>query len=246
MKNFLSCLTALSVVIAFATPSIGQIVLVDEDFSTGPGLVVGGNSSVDGGFTVTGGVGTLTGNGTDTFYSVGVEGITDASLAMGGQLTVMVDNLGAVANPVTRWIQVDVDGNNVFMGRSFGDSNEPGILNHADDGMTNVGTTTIPAGTTELDVLFVTTVNFNDVPLPAGEIARLGSFFVEFTPDGGGGGGPLKGDVNLDSEVTFLDINPFIQVLSSGGTQAEADCNCDGEVNFLDIQAFIDILSGAS
>ncbi len=54
----------------------------------------------------------------------------------------------------------------------------------------------------------------------------------------------LKGDVDLDGTVNFLDINPFIGVLSSGGTQAEADCNCDDEVNFLDIQAFIDILSG--
>ncbi len=63
---------------------------------------------------------------------------------------------------------------------------------------------------------------------------------------GGGGVDPvLKGDVNLDGMVTFLDINPFILVLSSNGDQAEADCNCDGEVNFLDIQAFIDILSGA-
>ncbi len=54
----------------------------------------------------------------------------------------------------------------------------------------------------------------------------------------------LKGDVDLDGNVTFLDINPFIGVLSSNGSQAEADCNCDGEVNFLDIQAFIDILAG--
>lgn len=56
-------------------------------------------------------------------------------------------------------------------------------------------------------------------------------------------GAVLKGDVNLDGEVTFLDINPFIMVLSSSGTQAEADCNCDGMVTFLDIQAFIDILA---
>lgn len=54
----------------------------------------------------------------------------------------------------------------------------------------------------------------------------------------------LKGDVDMDGGVTFLDINPFIQVLSSNGFQAEADCDCDGEVTFLDIQPFIDILSG--
>lgn len=54
----------------------------------------------------------------------------------------------------------------------------------------------------------------------------------------------LKGDVNLDGGVTFLDINPFIVVLSSNGFQAEADCDCDGDVDFLDIQPFIDILAG--
>ena len=59
-----------------------------------------------------------------------------------------------------------------------------------------------------------------------------------------GGDDVLKGDVNLDGSVTFLDINPFIVVLSSNGTQAEADCDCNGVVNFLDIQPFIDILAG--
>jgi len=54
----------------------------------------------------------------------------------------------------------------------------------------------------------------------------------------------LKGDVDLNGTVNFLDIQPFIGVLSSNGSQAEADCNCDGSVTFLDIQAFIDILAG--
>ncbi len=56
--------------------------------------------------------------------------------------------------------------------------------------------------------------------------------------------GPLKGDVNLDGIVTFLDINPFILLLASNGFQAEADCDCDGDLDFLDIQPFIDILAG--
>ena len=54
----------------------------------------------------------------------------------------------------------------------------------------------------------------------------------------------FKGDVNLDGMVTFLDITPFITVLSSGDFQAEADTNCDGFVDFLDITPFIDILAG--
>ena len=53
----------------------------------------------------------------------------------------------------------------------------------------------------------------------------------------------LLGDVNQDGAVNFLDISPFILVLSSGGFQAEADCNGDGVVDFLDISPFIGILS---
>ena len=51
------------------------------------------------------------------------------------------------------------------------------------------------------------------------------------------------GDVNRDGTVNFLDISPFILVLS-GGFQAEADVNADGSVNFLDISPFIILLSG--
>ena len=54
----------------------------------------------------------------------------------------------------------------------------------------------------------------------------------------------LLGDVNLDGFVNFLDISPFISVLSAGGTLAEADVNQDGAVNFLDISPFIGVLAG--
>lgn len=53
----------------------------------------------------------------------------------------------------------------------------------------------------------------------------------------------LLGDVNRDGVVDFLDIAPFIAVLSGPGFQAEADCDENGVVNFLDIFAFIEILS---
>jgi hypothetical protein len=59
------------------------------------------------------------------------------------------------------------------------------------------------------------------------------------------GAGVLLGDVNLDGVVNFLDIAPFIVVLSGGGYQAEADCDESGAVNFLDISPFIAILSGS-
>ena len=53
----------------------------------------------------------------------------------------------------------------------------------------------------------------------------------------------LLGDANLDGFVNFLDISPFISILSGGtGFLAEADINQDGTVNFLDIAPFIGIL----
>ena len=55
----------------------------------------------------------------------------------------------------------------------------------------------------------------------------------------------LLGDVNRDGMVDFLDISPFIVVLSTGSMQAEADIDQDGVVNFLDISPFIILLSGS-
>ena len=53
----------------------------------------------------------------------------------------------------------------------------------------------------------------------------------------------LLGDVNLDNVVSFLDIAPFVSLLSTGVDQAEADVDENGVVNFLDIAPFISILS---
>ena len=55
----------------------------------------------------------------------------------------------------------------------------------------------------------------------------------------------VLGDVNQDGAVNFLDVSPFIGLLSSGAFQFEADCNSSGTVDFLDISPFIRILSGA-
>ena len=52
----------------------------------------------------------------------------------------------------------------------------------------------------------------------------------------------LKGDVDMDGDVDFDDIPPFIAVLQSGVFQAEADCDCSTDVDFADIPAFINIL----
>lgn len=53
------------------------------------------------------------------------------------------------------------------------------------------------------------------------------------------------GDINLDGNTNFLDIAPFIALLSSNGFQAEADCDQNGVVNFLDIAPFIAALTAA-
>ena len=55
----------------------------------------------------------------------------------------------------------------------------------------------------------------------------------------------LLGDANCDGEVNFLDINPFIALLSAGDFKAQADLNGDGAVTFLDIAPFIAALAGA-
>ena len=56
----------------------------------------------------------------------------------------------------------------------------------------------------------------------------------------------LLGDANLDGEVNFLDISPFISLLSGNVFLNEADINRDGTVNFLDISPFITLLANGS
>ena len=53
----------------------------------------------------------------------------------------------------------------------------------------------------------------------------------------------ILGDVNQDGVVDFLDIAPFIELLSSGEFQAEADIDMSSTVDFLDIAPFIGLLS---
>ena len=55
----------------------------------------------------------------------------------------------------------------------------------------------------------------------------------------------VLGDCNQDGVTDFLDINPFISLLSSNTYLEQADCNQDGVLNFLDIALFIAILSGS-
>ena len=59
---------------------------------------------------------------------------------------------------------------------------------------------------------------------------------------------PLRGDVNRDEVVNFLDIAEFIFLLSisPNGFRAEADLNVDGVTNFLDISPFIQALTSGT
>ena len=54
----------------------------------------------------------------------------------------------------------------------------------------------------------------------------------------------LLGDVNLDTEVNGLDVDPFVDVLLNGPYQTEADMNEDMEVNGLDVDPFVAAVVG--
>lgn len=53
----------------------------------------------------------------------------------------------------------------------------------------------------------------------------------------------VLGDVDDSGTVDFLDISPFIAILSGGEYQPEADIDKNGLVDFLDISPFIALLS---
>jgi 6-phosphogluconolactonase (cycloisomerase 2 family) len=53
----------------------------------------------------------------------------------------------------------------------------------------------------------------------------------------------LLGDVNLDGIVNLLDVEVFVERITTGEFQAEADCNLDGMVSLLDVDPFVAILA---
>lgn len=54
----------------------------------------------------------------------------------------------------------------------------------------------------------------------------------------------VVGDCNGDGEITLLDVQTFVETLTSGVFSREADINGDGVVDLLDVGGFIDLLSG--
>ena len=102
----------------------------------------------------------------------------------------------------------------------------------------SVNSSSVSSGTFSLNPNIVEATGAFDDGAPVEVVAVTGTLTVTSALDP-----VLLGDVNLDGAVDFLDIAPFIAVLSSAGFQAEADVDQSGEVNFLDIAVFIEILS---
>jgi hypothetical protein len=56
----------------------------------------------------------------------------------------------------------------------------------------------------------------------------------------------LAGDVNHDTEVNGLDVDPFVDVLLASRFDVAADMNLDGQVNGLDVDPFVAIVVGGT
>lgn len=101
-----------------------------------------------------------------------------------------------------------------------------------------IDTTGLADGTYAIDLRSDANGNFLD---QFGNVVASNSS-LSFVVDSSAGA-CLLGDVNVDSVVNFLDIAPFIALLTSNAFQCEGDVNEDGVVSFLDIAPFIAILA---
>ena len=93
-----------------------------------------------------------------------------------------------------------------------------------------------------------------DTTFETSDYAKLfeGRYYIHLhTFDNGGGEARgyfvpdvVVGDVNGDGRIDLLDINPFVEAISSSGFIDEADINRDGVVNLLDVNPMITLLGG--
>lgn len=206
--------------------------------------------------TLQGGVGSGANDGNDLIaLSIKIVEHSNASFTDDADLNVLTVDLGEVAlgEPITPvdfslfnlvspageqltakldLISVDAIPQNSFL--TFSGSTFAGLLADEFNELSLVGTPqSLGVGSTE----FV--LQLSDEDIPGAEMQTLQlivNYDVVATAI-------LLGDVNQDGDVNFLDIVPFVALLSISDYQAEADINEDGGVTFLDISPFIALLS---
>lgn len=52
------------------------------------------------------------------------------------------------------------------------------------------------------------------------------------------------GDINCDGNIDLLDVQPFVDLLTTGQFESKADINSDGAIDLLDVQPFVSLLVG--
>ena len=149
-------------------------------------------------------------------------------------------------------------GSDISVGNVFASEGAPTNGNDTNDIFTNNGAEGLETHDLHED-LDIDMTGLADHTLASGETAIVQISFTGGEGDNAGGhhlfldnvafssgtaSSVVLGDVDLSGTVNFLDISPFIAVLSGGTFQAEADCDENGDVDFLDISPFIAILSG--
>ena len=84
----------------------------------------------------------------------------------------------------------------------------------------------------------VDSIAFENGSNPNGGVAIYAANLVGGEPD------CLLGDLNGDGFVTLLDVQPFVDAISTGVFSCAGDVNQDGVVDLLDVQPFVNILTG--
>ena len=127
-------------------------------------------------------------------------------------------------------LQTNAGGTLTIASESFTDIVLAGEL----DGDNNLGNTFVPADT------LVSVYYTHTGPLGTDGPRIISLSVAEVEADN-----CVVGDVNQDGDFDFLDISPFISLLSAGEFSCEADIDQNGVVDFLDIAPFIALLSGS-
>ena len=166
--------------------------------------------------------------GNNIFLSAGTEPLPENEFANGDIFTITVDN---VTNDVVFDGFTDIGTSDTGSGEGFSIGGIDYIRDQDTNGDTDPRNGVIfPDGAQAAPTLTVTSVGSS----------ALRGVALQFSSSSG----VVLGDVDRNGTVDFLDISPFIAVLSGGPFQAEADCDENGVIEFLDIAPFIAILSG--